>query len=91
LTNKPAFYKTDSIAEVKGSAFVFKENKGMAPSEVATIPTPANGLMIINTNSNETQMPDGTGFYVWGGSAWRKILLIENGNSTSGWPTRGNS
>ncbi len=62
----------------------------LSPTDVATVPTPATGLLVINTNNNMAQMPDAAGFYVWTG-IWTKVLLKENGNATSGWSTRGNA
>jgi trimeric autotransporter adhesin len=62
----------------------------LSPTDVVTVPTPAIGLLVISLNSNTAQMPDGAGFYVWGGR-WIKLLLNENSNATSGWSTRGNT
>jgi trimeric autotransporter adhesin len=62
----------------------------LSPTDVVTVPAPAIGLLVINTNNNVAQMPDATGFYVWTG-IWTKVLLKENGNATSGWSTRGNA
>ena len=85
----------DASAQLEISAI----NKGiliprltlLSPTDVVTVPSPAIGLLVISTNNNVAQMPDGTGFYVWTGSNWTKLLLKENGNSTSGWSTRGNA
>ena len=63
----------------------------LSPTDVVTVPAPVSGLLIISLNNNVLQMPYGTGFYVWTGSNWTKLLLKENGNATSGWTTRGNT
>ncbi len=63
----------------------------LSPTDVVTVPTPALGLLIINTNNNILQMPDGSGFYVWGSSSWIKLLMRENGSATTGWTTKGNT
>ena len=47
----------------------------LSPTDVVTVPTPAPGLLLISTNNNVVQMPDGAGFYVWTGSNWTKLLL----------------
>lgn len=44
-------------------------------TDVATIPSPANSLLVFNTNTN---MPDGEGFYYWdfvlfGTSTWKPL------------------
>ena len=63
----------------------------LSSTDVVTIPTPVAGLLVINLNNNTGQMPDGAGYYVWTGSNWTKLLLKENGNTTGGWTTRGNT
>src|SRR5215203_1982344 len=47
-------------------------------SDVVTIPSPANSLLVFNTNTNKNQMPDGEGFYYWdfvlfGVSSWKPL------------------
>jgi trimeric autotransporter adhesin len=63
----------------------------VSKTDVTTVPSPATGLLVLNTNDNTGQMPDGAGFYVWTGTTWVKLLLNEDGNATSGWTTRGNT
>jgi hypothetical protein len=63
----------------------------LSPTDVVTVPAPAVGLLVINLNGNISQMPDGGGFYVWTGSSWVKLLIRENGNSTTAWTTKGNT
>jgi trimeric autotransporter adhesin len=63
----------------------------LSPTDVATVPTPATGLLVINTNSNVLQMPDGGGIYAYTGSKWVKLLLNEGGTNTQAWTTKGNA
>lgn len=37
----------------------------LSPTDAVTIPSPANSLLVYNTNVNKAQMPDGEGFYYW--------------------------
>lgn len=69
-------------------------NKGMlvprvsllSPTDIVTIPTPANSLLVYNTNVNKAQMPDGEGFYYWDINIWRLISpLTEENISTIGY------
>lgn len=58
-------------------------------SDLSTIPSPAAGLLVYNTNTNTAQMPDGGGFYFYSGGRWIKLI----NNSPSGgnaWFTNGN-
>jgi len=50
----------------------------LSPTDATTIPSPANSLLVFNTNTNKAQMPDGEGFYYWdfvlfGISTWKPL------------------
>ena len=85
-------------AAANGSAIldVSSANKGLliprvslvSTSDVATIVSPANGLLVYNTNAAITGLSaDGPGFYYFLGS-WYKLLAYDHNSTT--WFTTGN-
>lgn len=74
---------SSAILDVKST------NKGMlvprvlllSPTDVVTIPSAAKSLLVFNTNTNKSQMPDGEGFYYWdfvllGTSSWKPVSTL---------------
>src|SRR6202021_329912 len=53
----------------------------VSATDATTIPSPATGMIVWNTNSG---MPNGVGFYYWSGSHWYAVLTGTGSISTSG-------
>ena len=56
-------------------------------TDVATIPAPATGLIVYNTNAAMTN-GSGTGYYFWNGTDW---IFFSQGSVSSAWQILGNA
>lgn len=80
-----------AMLDVDVSALPSNNKKGMliprvalnSTTDVSTIPSPANSLVVYNTNASMTG-GNGAGFYYWNGSQWVYITGPSNGPGSAG-------
>jgi hypothetical protein len=79
-TNNPVILDLSDVSNAH-LGFLMPNVSLASVTDNTTIPSPATGLIVWNTNSG---MPFGVGFYYWTGSQWYFIMNSNSGLSGSG-------